>query len=101
MLNTFLEVVGKGEVTRSNLRAVTTEAIYKSSMNDLTMPPKVELTNFKENVYPRLKHPVMEVKHGIYSNRARLFQQDRADDPYCQNQACSRKNLVQNVEHIF
>ena len=76
--------------------------------------PKVELkyplTNFQEIVYPRLKNPVLEVKqkdvlfsiiHGIYRNRARLFQQDRAEDPHCQNQACRRENLVQDVEHIF
>ena len=76
--------------------------------------PKVELkyplTNFQEIVYPRLKNPVLEVKqkdvlfsiiHGIYRNRARLFQQDRAEDPHCQNQACKRENLVQDVEHIF
>jgi hypothetical protein len=57
-----------------------------------------------------MKNPVLEVRqrdlifslvHGIYRNRARLFQQGRADDPHCQNKACKRENLVQNVEHIF
>ena len=80
MLNTFMEALGRGEVTRSNLKGVTTKTLYKSRMSDLLMPPKVELkyplTNFKESVYPRLKHPVLEVKqsdilfsliHGISS----------------------------------
>ena len=72
------------------------------------MPPEVELksplTNFQETVYPRLKNPVMEVKQrDLLTNciRARLFQQDRADDPYCQNPECRRENLVQDVKHIF
>jgi hypothetical protein len=86
MLDTFLEAVGRGEITRSNLKAVTTKAIYKSRMDDLLIPPKVELkyplTNFQEIVYPRLKNPVLEVKqkdvlfsiiHGIYRNRAKIF----------------------------
>ena len=96
------------------MKGVTTKAIYASRMNDFLTPPKVELkfpqVNFKEKVYPRLKNKVLEVKqrdlifslvHGIYRNRARLFQQGRADDPNCQNKACKRENLVQNVEHIF
>ena len=52
MLDTFLEAVVRGEVTRSNLKAVTTKSIYKSRMKDLLMPPKVEmkypLTNFQD-----------------------------------------------------
>ena len=42
MLDTFLEAVGRGEITRSNLKGVTTKAVYNSKMNDLLMPPKVE-----------------------------------------------------------
>ena len=96
------------------LKTVTTRAIYTSRMTDLLVPPKVELkypqVNFKKLVYPRLQNKVLEVKqrdllftltHGIYRNRARLFQQNRADDNLCQNQACKRENLVHDVEHIF
>ena len=96
MLDTFTEAVGRGEVKRSNMKAVTTKAIYTSRMKDLLVSPKAELkfpqVNFKELVYPRLQNKVLEVKqrdlffsltHGIYSNRARLFQQNRADDNLC------------------
>ena len=114
MLDTFVEAVGRGEVKNSNLKGVTTRAVYKSRMSSILTPPKVELKypliNFQETVYPRLKNPVLEVKqrdllfsliHGIYLNRERLHQQGRADDPHCQNQACRRENLVHDVEHIF
>ena len=78
------------------------------------IPPKAESkfpqVNFKELVYPRLQNKALEVKqrdllfsltHGIYRNRARLFQQNRADDNLCPNPACRRENLVQDVEHLF
>ena len=42
LLDTFLGAVGRGEVRRSNLKASTTKSIYKSKMNDLLMPPKVD-----------------------------------------------------------
>ena len=100
--------------TQSILKPVTTKAIYNSRMTDLLVPPKVESKypdiNFKELVYPRLQRKVLEVKqrdllfsitHGIYRNRVRLFQQNRADDPHCQNPACKRENLIQDIEHIF
>ena len=96
------------------LKIVTTRTIYTSRMTDLLVPPKVELkfplVNFKKLVYPRLQNKVLEVKqrdllfsltHGIYRNRARLFQQNRAEDNLCQNPACKRENLVHDVEHIF
>ena len=83
-------------------------------MDDMLTPPKVELkfplVNFQELVYPRIKHAVLEVKqrdllfslvHNIYPNRQRLFQQRRTDDPLCQNPACKRESLVQDLEHIF
>ena len=83
-------------------------------MSDLLVPPKVEAkfpqTNFKKLVYPRLQSKVLEVKqrdllfsltHGIYRNRARLFEQGRAENNLCQNQACKRENLVHDMEHIF
>ena len=81
MLVTLLEAVGRGEVTRNNLKLVSTKAIYFSRMNDLLTPTK-ELkfpqVNFPELVYPRLRNQVLEVKqkhllfsiiHGIYRNR--------------------------------
>ena len=43
ILDTFLEAVGRGEVTRINIKVVTTRTIYKLRMSDLLMPPKVEL----------------------------------------------------------
>ena len=61
-------------------------------------------------MYPRLQRKILEVKqrdllfsltHGIYWNRARLFEQNRVEDPLCQNPACKRENLVDDIEHIF
>jgi hypothetical protein len=114
LLDTFLEAVGRGEVKRSNMKAVTTKAIYTSRMKDLLIPPKAKLkfpqVNFKEIVYPRLRNQVLEIKHrdllfslthSIYCNRERLFQQNKADDNLCQNPACRRENLVQYIEHLF
>ena len=80
------------------LKAVTTKAIYTSRMTDLLIPPKVELkfpqVNFKQLVYPRIQNKVLEAKqrdllfsltHGIYRNRAVLFQQNRVENNICQN----------------
>ena len=39
--------------------------------------------------------------HEIFRNRARLFQQDSAEDNLCPNQACRREHLSQYIEHIF
>ena len=104
----------RGDIRDSNMKVITTKAIYLSRMKDLLVPPKVEIkfpqVNFQELVYPRILNKVLEVKqrdlffsltHGIYRNRERLFQQNRADDPHCQNPACKRENLIHDIEHIF
>ena len=96
------------------MKVITAKAIYSSRMKDLLVPPKVEIkfpqVNFQELVYPRILNKVLEVKqrdlffsltHGIYHNRERLFQQNRTDDPHCQNPACKRENLIHDIEHIF
>ena len=66
MLDKFLEAVGRGEVKGNNLKVVTTKEMYMSRIEDLLTPPKVEdkfpLVNFQELLYPRIKHPVLEVK---------------------------------------
>jgi hypothetical protein len=89
---------------QANMKGVTSKAIYTSRMKDLLIPRKVELkfpqVNFKELIYPRLQNKVLEVRqrdllfsltHRIYRNRARLFQQNRAEDDLCPNPACRRK----------
>ena len=114
MLDTFLEALGRGELNGNNMQAITTKEMYMSRMDDLLTPPKVELKfpliNFPELVYPRIKHSMLEVKqrdvlfslvHNMYPNRQRLFQQRRTDDAVCQNPACKREALVQDIEHIF
>ena len=114
MLDSFLETVGRDEVKETNIKTVTTKEIYASRMDDMLMPPKVEvkfpLVNFRELVYPRIVNPVLEAKqkdllfsivHGIYRNRERLHQQNRTDDALCPNQACRREGLIQDIEHIF
>ena len=83
-------------------------------MTDLLVPPKVELkfplVNFPGLVYSRMNYRVLEARqrdvsysviHGLYKNRDRLFQQGRADNGLCQNQACKHSDMVESVEHIF
>ena len=114
MCDTFVESLGRGEVVKVKLKSVTTKEIYKSRMKDLFTPPKIEekfpLTDFKDLVYPRMRHPILDSKqkdilfcivHDIYLNKERLFQQQRVGDPLCSYQACVRESLVQSVEHIF
>jgi hypothetical protein len=96
------------------LKSVTTKAIYTSRMSDLLVPPKVELkfplVNFPGLVYSRMNYRVLEARqrdvsysviHGLYRNRDRLFQQGRADNGLCQNQACKHSDMVESLEHIF
>ena len=98
---------------KSILKYVTTKAIYNSRMTDLLVPPKAELkfpqVDFKL-VYSRVNYKVLEPKqrdvsyaiiHGLYKNRHRLFQQGRAEDLYCSNQACKLSNLEHTIDHIF
>ena len=114
MLDLFLEAVSRGEIKKTNVKTVTTKEIYLTRMEDILTPPKVEakfpLVNFQELVYPRIGNAVLENKqkdlmfsivHGLYRNRVRLHQQNRTDDSFCQNQACRREELVQDIEHIF
>jgi hypothetical protein len=69
-------------------------------MASLLTPPKAEnkfpLVNFPNIVYPRMTHAVLEVK-----NREKLFQQNRADDSLCANQACRNEGLAQIIEHVL
>ena len=110
MLENFLEALGRGKIREGNVKTVTTKSIYKSRMEDLLTPPKVEFkypgVNFRELVYPRIRNKVLEAKqkdllfsivHGIYRNRERLNQQNRTDDALCPNRACRRENLVQDI----
>ena len=96
MLDTFLEAVGRNGVKETNVKTVTTKEIYASRMEDILLPPKVEVkfpsVNFQELVYPRITNAVLEAKqkdllftliHGIYRNRDRLHQQNRTEDALC------------------
>ena len=95
-----------------DLGSVTTKAIYQKRAEDVIPPPKVETefpeVDFGATVFPRLCHPVLEpaakdvvfcVSHGLFRNRARLFRQHRAQDPFCQVPECQGK--IQDREHIF
>ena len=114
MLTTFIESLGRGEVVKEKLKSVTTKEIYKSRMKDLLTPPGIEedfpTKNFKDLVYPRLRHPILEsnqkdllfcICHKLYMNKERLFQQQRAPSPLCSYAACQHQGLIQSVEHIF
>ena len=83
-------------------------------MKDLLTPPGIEedfpTKNFKDLVYPRLRHPILEsnqkdllfcICHKLYMNKERLFQQQRAPSPLCSYAACQHQGLIQSVEHIF
>ena len=39
--------------------------------------------------------------HGIYKNRSRLHEQNRAEDSLCPHPACREEGLTQDVDHIF
>ena len=106
--------IASQEFLQNNLSTVTTKSIYRSKLENITTPPKVEKkfpsVNFKELVYPRLTNPVLEAKqkdilfslvHGIYPNRARLSMQGRANDNLCPHLACKMEGLTQDIEHIF
>ena len=95
-----------------DLGSVTTKSIYKKRAEDVIPPPKVESefpeVDFGVTVFPRLCHPVLEpaprdevfcVAHGLFRNRARLFRQRRALDPFCPVPECQGK--IQDREHIF
>ena len=112
MLEALEEGLTRSEFTPDKLKEVTTKNIYKGRATDVLPAPKVELefphVNFKELVYPRLKSLVLEagprdtlycIVHGLYRNRARLFRQNRAQDPYCPEPEC--RGAVQDREHIF
>ena len=53
--------------------------------------------DFGSLVYPGLRHPILEAKHhprhlhSIYTNRERLRQLKRAQDPLCTFKACHRE----------
>jgi hypothetical protein len=59
--NTLNDAVNRA-VAEAIMKSVTTKAIYTSRMQDLLVPPKVELrfpqVIFKELVYPRLQNKV-------------------------------------------
>jgi hypothetical protein len=59
MHNTFVEGVGRDEVKKGNLKAVTTKKIYKSRIDDMLTSPKVEAkfihVSFQTHVYPKVK----------------------------------------------
>ena len=112
MLEALEEGLTRLEFTPDKLLEVTTKKIYQGRAKDVLPAPKVELeflaVNFKELVYPRLKSLVLEagprdalfsLVHGLYRNRARLFRQNRAQDPFCPVPEC--QGAVQDREHIF
>ena len=112
MLEALQEGLVRLEFTPSKLNEATTKKIYSGRAADVLPPPKVELefsaVDFKDLVYPRLKHPVLEpgprdtlfcLVHGLYRNRARLYRQNRAANPFCPVPEC--QNAVQDREHIF
>jgi len=89
-------------------------SLIRLMMEDQAAPPDVESkyphTDFSDLVYPRLTHHVLEAKqkdilfslvHGIYKNRARLYNQARTNDPFCPHPACRDDELAQDIEHIF
>ena len=116
MHSVILESLEEGlmrlEFKPGDLKNVTTKDIYKRRAKDIKPPPKVESefpgVDFNELVFPRLCHPVLEpaprdvvfcVAHGLFRNRARLFRQRRALDPFCPVPEC--QGNIQDREHIF
>ena len=97
------------------LEATTAKKLYKEYTSDI---PETKITskflnvNFPADVWPRLSYPVLpsgpqqilfDSIHGLTRNRARLYQQGRAGDPWCM--VCPRKvplrPPVSDLEHIY
>ena len=112
ILESLEEGLIRQEFSPDTLKNVTVKVIYQGRIEDIIPQPKVETefpgVDFCDIVYPRLCHKVLEpaprdlvfsVAHGIFRNRAKLFRQRRAADPYCPVLECQGK--VQDREHIF
>ena len=112
MLEALQEGLVRLEFIPTKLGEVTTRKIYAGRASDILLPPKVEqqfpTVDFHALVYPRLKNLVLEpsprdilfcLVNGLYRNRARLFQQNRAADPFCPVPECNQ--AVQDREHLF
>ena len=112
----ILEVLEEGlireEFNPKKLEEATTKLIYKSRINDVLLPPKVEekfpTVDFQQLVYPRLSYRILEpeskdilfcIVHGLVHNKDRMFHQRRVQDPYCLLPECQGK--VQDLEHLF
>jgi hypothetical protein len=73
-----------------------------------TVEEKFPTVDYKQLVYPRLAYKILEpeskdvlfsIVHGLVYNKERMYNQGRAQDPYCPLTECQGK--VQNIEHIF
>ena len=97
------------------LEKITAKNLYKEYTSHLPAPKITEKflhVNFPSDVWPRLSYSELTAKprqavfdaiHGLTRNRARLHQQGRAGDPWCQ--LCPRmiplQPAVSDLEHIF
>ena len=81
----------------AELAQATSKLIYSNYTNHTFPNPKITNTflqvNFPADIWPRLSHTVLtagprqamfDAIHGLVRNRARLFQQGRVVDPWCQ-----------------
>ena len=95
--------------------SVTAKKLYMDFTTDIPEPKvtdKFVQVNFPSDVWPRLSYSVLTAGprqmvfdsiHGLTRNRARLFEQGRASDPWCQT--CPRTVPLQpptsDLEHIY
>jgi hypothetical protein len=104
-------------VSPTELPDVKSRLLYKSFTSDLPdakVTEKFPAVNFPRIVWPRLsltvldpaaRQMVFELVHGLVRNRARLFSQSRAADPWCS--ACGEvagqqgQQLPQDLVHLF
>jgi hypothetical protein len=97
------------------LEATTAKKLYTEYTTDIPQPKitnKFLQVNFPSDVWPRLSYSmltagprqiVFDAIHGLTRNRARLFEQGRAGDPWCM--VCPRtvplRPPVSDLEHIY
>jgi hypothetical protein len=102
------------EVVPQELGMVTANQLYKNFTSDLPdskVTDRFPAVNFPAVVWPRLALTVLEAAprqlvfdlvHGLVRNRARLYQQRRVDDPWCQ--VCPMvdgQRVAHDPAHIF
>ena len=112
-LNLLLEGFKWFGLDPEKLEKVTAKTLYKEYTSDIPAPKitdKFLQVNFPGDVWPRISYSeltarprqvVFDAIHGLTRNRARLHQQRRAADPWCQLCPRTIPPRPSDLEHIY